>query len=299
MGITSNCTKFLFYSKSLGVNFEKILMLGRQQLYVKEKDIISYSNKFKIPVNNTIDLTKKDNYAEPLFEILGAKEVDSMDFSSYEKATIIHDLNNSIPENLKNKYDLIFDGGTLEHVFNFPIAIKNCMDALKPGGHFISITPANNLCGHGLYQFSPELFFSIFNRKNGFETKLLFIGIEALDGDKDWYEVSNPKDVKDRVTLCNESPTYMLTLAQKITLTEIDRLDVQQSDYANVWNEFNSVQLDTQFKSKGSLRAIYKQVIPKFIRDLVYRTKHRSMHSEKKVLGLGVVKSNFFRKVNI
>jgi len=33
----------------------------------------------------------------------------------------------------KNKYDLVFDGGTLEHVFNFPVAIKNCMEMVKVG----------------------------------------------------------------------------------------------------------------------------------------------------------------------
>ena len=69
---------------------------------------------------------------------------------------------------LKNKYTLVIDGGCLEHIFNFPVAIKNCMEMLQEGGHFIGITPANNLMGHGFYQFSPELYFRIFSKENGF-----------------------------------------------------------------------------------------------------------------------------------
>jgi 2-polyprenyl-3-methyl-5-hydroxy-6-metoxy-1,4-benzoquinol methylase len=54
----------------------------------------------------------------------------------------------------------VFDGGTLEHIFDYPTAIKNCMKMVKPGGHLLLTTPANNWFGHGFYQFSPELFYS-------------------------------------------------------------------------------------------------------------------------------------------
>ena len=58
------------------------------------------------------------------------------------------------------QFDVVYDGGTLEHVFNFPVALRNAMELLRPGGRLFTIhTCANNLCGHGFYQFSRELFY--------------------------------------------------------------------------------------------------------------------------------------------
>ena len=54
-------------------------------------------------------------------------------------------------------------------IFNFPVAIRNLMRMAKVGGQVFLTTPANNFCGHGFYQFSPELAYRIFALENGFE----------------------------------------------------------------------------------------------------------------------------------
>ena len=41
---------------------------------------------------------------------------------------------------------------------------------VKLGGHFIGVYPIDNFCGHGFYQFLPELFFRCFSQENGFES---------------------------------------------------------------------------------------------------------------------------------
>ncbi len=43
------------------------------------------------------------------------------------------------------------------------------------GGHFISVTFANNFLGHGFHQFSPELYFRVFCPANGFEVESLML----------------------------------------------------------------------------------------------------------------------------
>ncbi|MDR1149764.1 MAG: class I SAM-dependent methyltransferase, partial [Spirochaetaceae bacterium] len=86
-----------------------------------------------------------------MFKHFGAVTVDSIDYSDYEGASIVHDMNLPVPGHLKEKYDCVWDGGALEHVFNYPTAIKNCMDMVKIGGHLILETPCNNQCGHGFY----------------------------------------------------------------------------------------------------------------------------------------------------
>jgi hypothetical protein len=64
------------------------------------------------------------------------------------------------------------------------------------GGHFVIITPANAHCGHGFYQFSPELFYSALCAENGFWVeRLLFVYRNQ------WFSVRKPADLKERVEL--------------------------------------------------------------------------------------------------
>ena len=51
----------------------------------------------------------------------------------------------------------------------------------------------NNNCGHGFWQFSPELF-KIYNKKNGFDNTEIFI-IDLFDKNN-WYQV-NQQNLKD------------------------------------------------------------------------------------------------------
>src|SRR5947209_20474751 len=96
------------------------------------------------------------------FRAFGIQDLDHMDILSSEGATIIHDLNIRVPEMFSNRFDLVLDNGTVEHIFNLPEAFENCARLCKVGGHVVIVSPANNLCGHGFFQLSPELFFRAF-----------------------------------------------------------------------------------------------------------------------------------------
>src|ERR1035437_4455666 len=221
MAITSNDCKLLFYAKSLNVSYEQTLTLGRLQLYAKKSDIVDCINKYK---NNTKEINEVnfvDEYSEPLLEILGAKKIDSIDFSNYENVSIVHDLNLPIEQKYYNQYSTIIDGGTIEHVFNSPVAIKNCMEMLKIGGHYIGITPANNQMGHGFYQYSPELYYRVFSEENGFVVKKMLIATRNTEENENLYEVLDPKKVNSRVMLQNDQPVSLMVIAEKIQNTTI------------------------------------------------------------------------------
>ena len=49
------------------------------------------------------------------------------------------------------------------------------MEMVKRGGHFIGVTTLNNFCGHGFYQFSPELYYRVFAPGNGFEVVKMYV----------------------------------------------------------------------------------------------------------------------------
>jgi hypothetical protein len=176
---------------------------------------------------------KNDSYAEEFFKYVGAHDVHSFDNSNYEGAMDIHDLNSSVPPRYHGKYTVVCDGGSLEHVFNFPMAIKNCMEMVAVGGHFLGITPANNFMGHGFYQFSPELFCSVFNRDNGFELIRLIAFEDRANAE--WYSVRSPSSIDGRVTLTNSRPVYLLVIAKRIEAIPPLTSMPQQSDYVSAW----------------------------------------------------------------
>jgi hypothetical protein len=212
-------------------------MIGRQGLHISRRDLKDSFKEFGVPVNDEqIDdiFTKNDGYAEQLFTQLGARDVHSFDVSPYEEATHLCDMNKEVPADVKDQYTTVLDGGSLEHVFNFAVAIKNCMEMVKVGGHYLGITPSNNLMGHGFYQLSPEIYFSVFKPENGFQV-ISLIAFEEVRG-ATWYSVKSPKEVKGRVTLANNLPVYLLVVAKRLTKTNIFETTTQQSDYVLAWD---------------------------------------------------------------
>jgi len=243
MGLDRSGAKLLLYADCLGADFSRPAMIGRQGLHLKKKYLKKYLTEHGYQFDDkTIEeiFNKHNGYAEGLLEYLGGVDIHSYDNSSYEGATHVHNMNLPIPDSSKEKYTVVIDGGSLEHVFNFPIAIKNCMEMLEVGGHFTSITPANNLLGHGFYQFSPELFYRILSEENGFSLIDMFL----FEGRKDdeWYSVIDPNKLGERVLLENASQAYLLILAKKIKIVDIFAHPPQQSDYVKIWNsaEINS-----------------------------------------------------------
>jgi SAM-dependent methyltransferase len=173
MGIGIHGARSLIAARARGVPFGCTLTLGRQDL---DAPFATIEELLRRTLHLQLELPPGDprwRQGEYLFRLLGAKHVDALDASSYDGAKIVHDLNRPIPEQFWGRYDVVFDGGTLEHVFNFPTAIQSCMRMVKPGGRVIIHTPGNNWFGHGFYQFAPDLFFRIFSEANGFAVEAM------------------------------------------------------------------------------------------------------------------------------
>jgi hypothetical protein len=299
MGITKTDCTLLFHAKKLQVNFEKTCMLGRLQLYASRDDIRQCLTKFQNGEKDLDAVEFPDGYSEPLFKILGAKEVESMDFSAYEKATIIADLNNPVPTALHNRFTCVLDSGTLEHIFNFPVAIKNCMEMVQVGGHFIGITPGNNQMGHGFYQFSPELFYRIFSEENGFRMVTMLIAVEHGENKTDWYEVADPKEVNNRVMLVNNIPVSLMIIARKTANKDIFSVTPQQSDYTATWDAYTSVTENKVEASGSRLKFIYRKMVP-YRMKIILRNLY-DIYNKGKVdaPGLGTINPDYFKKTEL
>jgi hypothetical protein len=231
--------------------------------------------EYKHPLKVSEQLRLPFHYSEELFKYFGAETVDSIDNSDYENATIIGDLNMPVDGSLKNKYTCVWDGGTLEHIFNYPAALKNCMDMVETGGYLVLQTPANNMFGHGFYQLQPDIFFSVLCAQNGFtDTKVL-----VQDGWKRWYEIVPPKIIKDRVEIClSKKPCGLTVISKKIgEVPEV--LNIQQEYFLDIWTNKNtkwssSPLLEKMFKTFAGVRVcqfIYFNIFCKLLEGIKKR----------------------------
>jgi SAM-dependent methyltransferase len=211
--------------------------LGRQALYVSHSRLASLLKGWAAGRQFIAEWPKGEGapYADKFFRLLGATEVVSFDNSDYEGASVVHDMNSPIPPHCRGAFDFVYDGGTLEHIFNFPQAIRNCMDLLKVGGTFVTSTPANNFMGHGFYQFSPELFFRLFCPENGFRLGRMLAFEYGLAGAR--YEVEDPKNLRRRVELTATGARIHLWVEARKVEAQPGELTLlpQQSDYSTQW----------------------------------------------------------------
>jgi SAM-dependent methyltransferase len=210
-------------------------MIGRQNFFVGRREWQRVLARARHPLPaawSALDCFH-GAHAEPFFKALGATTVNSLDATSYEGADRLHDLNQPIPADWRETCDVVFDGGSLEHVFQFPTALLNCLQLVRPGGRFIAYTPANNYFGHGFYQFSPELWWRTLGDATGFQIEKM-VAVEF-----GWrvrmFEVNDPERVGGRISLMNRAYVLLCICARKIGPTPDTFGPVMQSDYSATW----------------------------------------------------------------
>jgi len=259
VGLDSSSVIFLGAARSLGVDFSTTAMIGRQSFWPDAATLRQVFATHGID-RHAEDFVRDNKYAEEFFRLLGAKEIASLDVSPYEHASIIHDMNLPVPQTLHEQFSCVHDGGTIEHVFNIPQAFKNCMEMVKIGGHFTQVNIANNYTGHGFWQFSPELIFRLFTEANGYQIEAVLMH-EVIPGGG-WYVVSDPDKIRQRVELCNDQPTYVLTIAKRISNVEIFHRPPQQSDYVTLWEQTLNRQQAAIPAGAGARSTTWKRHVP-------------------------------------
>ncbi len=242
MALTNDNAIFVWDAKRAGVPFGHMLTLGRQEFYLSSRQLDAFAREANI--DGRVARGVKQKYADEFFRVfLGVNQLSAVDNSDYEGAQILHDMNLPFPNGMEETFDTVLEGGCLEHIFNFPVALANCMRALKVGGHLFLGTPANNQFGHGFYQFSPELYYRCLGPDTGFVVeRLQAIEMKYLGGEFGArgrpYDVMDPARLRNRVTLTNRFPVFLMIHARKTRhLSEPFARAPQQSDYALVWNE--------------------------------------------------------------
>lgn len=244
MGVNVAGLEFLLFARAIGVDFESTVTIGRQANMLPPEDVPGTCDRFVDalraaghPAPEALDGVgaaplQRPGFAEPLFAALGARSTASVDLSGFEGATIVHDMNRPIPVEHHGLHSTVFDGGALEHIFDFPRAIENAMQLVAPGGHLLTIVPMNDQVGHGFYQFGPELYFRTLSEPNGFRLRHLLVQVDGLR--RRWLRVTDPQELGHRVELSTVGPADLYVVAERIGEPGLFEVP-QQSDYAARW----------------------------------------------------------------
>jgi hypothetical protein len=271
MGIDVWTAQFLKSEARRGVDFTRTLTLGRQTLYMTQDEYAGFYAAGTTPKPDS-----KVIFADDFLCSLGARTLDAIDVSDYEGANIIHDLNLTLTTKPEQRWTCVFDGGALEHIFHFPTAIRNCMEATAVGGHFVTVCPWTGYAGHGFYQFSPELLHRVLSPENGFEVERMLVRLKG-----GWREIIDPRTSGKRFEFQSRNPTVLFVSARRTHETDVFARPPQQSDYVTMWAE----ELRHPEPSiPGSVRRIAEAILPGPTR------KFRTWREERRALKRATVR---------
>ena len=107
MGLDFQGLRLIRELPRMGISFSATVMIGRQ----------TYSDLLKpSDLASTFGITEQEatpelafTYIEPRLCLLGATRIESIDRSDYEQATILHDMNQPIPDALKGSFSLVWE----------------------------------------------------------------------------------------------------------------------------------------------------------------------------------------------
>ena len=122
----------------------------------------------------------------------------------------------------------------MEHIFDVRQVLQNVGDMLRVGGLYVGTTSANNLLGHGFYQFSPELFYRFLCPENGWASPAVFLCEHQRDPPRFWF-VEDPSSLGRRIQIQNGAQLNLLVVATK-TNHPPSLTTPQQSDYVVAWS---------------------------------------------------------------
>lgn len=225
----------------------RMVMLGRQRFVGRRRkrsaQIFDETLATHLPGLSEDDLRNPDDgYSETFFRAIGFDTVDSMDVSDFEAASIVQDLSGRLPAQLKSGFDVVYDGGTCEHIFDLPTAYRNIHAMLKPGGVLIGHSPCNNWVNHSFYQINPEMVYGFWEKTLGY--KVLHCRLQPLlpMHARKVVSTTNPNETGRRPRLSGPLPEggIILDYAVRKPASGAGRGDgdkVFQTDYEARWRD--------------------------------------------------------------
>jgi SAM-dependent methyltransferase len=123
-------------------------------------DIILTEDKRERIFGDVLFVGKQETFGRDL-KFTDKIRMHTMDWSPHFGADIVADLGFPVPLDLHNRFDFIYDGGSLDNMFNPAQGIMNIAAMLRPGGKMLSVACASARSLPYL-MFSPGWFWDFF-----------------------------------------------------------------------------------------------------------------------------------------
>lgn len=151
----------------------RVLLIGKSTVAVNYQYIVNIFQRYSLapPLKNHQHDKKTKHSSEAYFlddvQLVSSLsnrilQIDVLDVSDYEGASIVCDLNYPVPEIYLSQFDFIYDSGVLDNLFNPAQAICNIAKMLKPSGRYLGINVASFFPG-ALCSCHPEWFYGFFS----------------------------------------------------------------------------------------------------------------------------------------
>jgi hypothetical protein len=164
----------------------RVIEIGSQQLgdsFLAAKDLLDeVRNLFdrpnmELPPPTGANFAESAPPSEPFWTAIGF-DYAAIDLDGHRKSTPL-DLNvDEVPQELRQRFDLVVNTGTTEHVANQAQAFRIIHDLTRLGGVMFHELPAGSW-NHGLFNYTPK-FFLLLEKQNDYEQVYLR---ERTEGD--------------------------------------------------------------------------------------------------------------------
>jgi SAM-dependent methyltransferase len=219
---------------------ESVLTLGVPTLNFSAKQFSEYSDELSLP-SICPDFSDHAGF----FRNLGFRDVSAVDISDYEGANYVGDLNDpELAAQIGRQFDLVYDSGTIEHIFNIPTALRTISRLTRLGGICVHATPANGFLDHGFWQVSPDLF-RAFYRSAGFSiltSALLVLGesTTAEPAERNFYRSNGRRWVAEKFP-----EAICVFAAQRVSAVDNAKIDMQ--DYYQAKHGVSAADYENKF----------------------------------------------------
>jgi hypothetical protein len=243
----SKCTLRLLLNESRREPFTgSVVVLGKQDVWFTEETLRSCAQAAGVQLHDVpLTLSAKPGPAskgylsdDSMLKALGFTDYAALDMSDYESADFIHNLNSpTIPPELESRFDVVIDGGTLEHVFHLPNAITALGRMVHAEGRVIHASPSSNHVDHGFYMFSPTFFWDYYSA-NGFELPTMHIvRYPRRHWDRPWDVYQYTPGVLDELSFGGLEGMFMIWCVARRTPQSTTGVVPQQHTYYQLWQD--------------------------------------------------------------
>jgi SAM-dependent methyltransferase len=225
-----------------------VATLGRQHVYVTWDELQQFAHAQRVTLrplehvslHRDADLARRRCVSDDtILRALGFDRLTRVDCDNYESVDELLDLNlPDTPVPLQQRFDVILDTGTIEHVFHLPHALAHLHRMLRPGGRVIHLTPAANCLEHGFYQLSPT-FFADYYLANDYEIARLAVCRYLTDDESsavDVYDYLAPRGDALRIGGLDDRVYATFAVVHKRLSSTCGQIP-QQAYYQQRWRE--------------------------------------------------------------